>query len=650
VNVNSAYEYEIFTQVYGKFLYILSRIALKKENYLKCMGYVSIGINIMKVFFIRKKVATEIKTYKIYAQLILALINMLIGDNNYKQALIYCKLLFNIFEVSQKFFHYKQNEGNVYKRIFSPQTIKKFFKFAAYAFIYAGCCFEQFDLDHKAYDAYKQAHYFFGKSTFVGNIFKDVNSINIFNSCNYLAMTSIDNLNIKFERERIELRERSKKLEKLRRLEKFQELQREKQMKLKFISNGYIGTPFKYNKLEEKLEKELFPSHIKKDLDKIDDDLLAFVFTYYHINKELSETNKDKLSNNTKNYLSRYELYNILMSKSFREFIINSKKLYFNNPKTGIESVSEIRRYINKRTNLKAEMKAKKKLNVKNQLNDIQNKQKTFSSTNYEGNVCKTNSSNYQTNRITNLEADENSKSEKRYGRNKYSDLKFKRYLTTETKDISNTYRNRVNTGISDSNYVMRKSVKGINTYDWDRNCNILYSDFERKNLDKNLMTKRYFNKFTFYNELSNNELRFQKLILACKNNNTLYNPKKRYENDDMNIITMDEIKRKFFIINEKINQNNTNNNGKKDEIKDIFSSGDTYFGKKMKFAMSKVINKYISQSRTKKQIKKGPTLDEERLKKINGKSLYSINSSLKDINKRIQQLKMQENNLRNQF
>ena len=148
--------------------------------------------------------------------------------------------------------------------------------------------------------------------------------------------------------------QRQNKLEKLKKLQKYQLLQNEKQIKLKLIANGYIGDPFKYNKLEDKIDKMLFPSSIQNDLDRIDDELMSFVFTYYNKNKKKGATSsKNRMSLNTKKIISRYELYNILMSKDFRDFVMKTRKLQFNNPKKGSESISTIQRYLNNKMEIK---------------------------------------------------------------------------------------------------------------------------------------------------------------------------------------------------------------------------------------------------------------------------------------------------------
>ena len=49
---NDSYEYEIITQIYCKFLYLLAKISIKKEDYLKSLGFLTLRINMLKIFFI----------------------------------------------------------------------------------------------------------------------------------------------------------------------------------------------------------------------------------------------------------------------------------------------------------------------------------------------------------------------------------------------------------------------------------------------------------------------------------------------------------------------------------------------------------------------------------------------------------------------
>ena len=101
--INNSLANEILIQIYCKFLFLLSKISLKREDYLKSLGFISLGINMLKVFIIKKKVASDIKTYKIYCKLLLELVNILLGDKNFEHALLYIRLLFKIIEISLKF-------------------------------------------------------------------------------------------------------------------------------------------------------------------------------------------------------------------------------------------------------------------------------------------------------------------------------------------------------------------------------------------------------------------------------------------------------------------------------------------------------------------------------------------------------------------
>ena len=62
---------ELFVSLLFKiaFSFLLSKISLKREDYLKSLGFITLGINMLKVFIIKKKVASDIKTYKIYCKL-----------------------------------------------------------------------------------------------------------------------------------------------------------------------------------------------------------------------------------------------------------------------------------------------------------------------------------------------------------------------------------------------------------------------------------------------------------------------------------------------------------------------------------------------------------------------------------------------------
>ena len=646
---NDSYEYEIMTQVYCKFLYILSKISLKKEDNIKSLGFISLGINMLKVFIIRKKIANDIHTYKIYSKLLLLLINTLIGDYNYDQALLYSRQLLKIIEISQKFINFYNQDNNNKDKI-SPFKSKKFITYAGYAFLYIGCCLEQFKEDIQAFESYKQAKYFLDRGSMAGNPFKNVNIVTISNSCNYFAIEIFERMNLKFQKEKIENMQRQKKLDKLKKLQKYQLMQNEKQVRLKLISSGYIGDPFKYNKLEEKLNKLLFPTSIQNDLDKIDDELMSFVYTYYNKNN-MRTPYRNKISTNTKKLISRYELYNILMSKEFRDFVIKNKKLQFNNPKKGSESISIIQRYLNNKMEIKFETKQRSNIhkktlkyldipNISHNLFDlkIKNKVNDGANTLTFPTTCPNSNRDEEKEDKFILKTQNNIK-------NKGNDINLK-FLTLKNKEGSLTSRNERKNGspiirlISKS----RNATSSKKKSKWKNNLNELECDFERKNFDKNLMTKNYLKKYSYYEKLSNKEINLQKALLDFRNNNTLYNSKTALDNKEGKVLTKEKIIEKFNVIQENVKEN-TKVIVKDEELellKDSFISGDnTKMSVKMKSAMSKVISKYIKERKKILAKKNCKIMNSNEIKQINEKNILELNYTIKNINSNISHIRI---------
>ena len=646
---NDSYEYEIMTQVYCKFLYILSKISLKKEDNIKSLGFISLGINMLKVFIIRKKIANDIHTYKIYSKLLLLLINTLIGDYNYDQALLYSRQLLKIIEISQKFINFYNQDNNNKDKI-SPFKSKKFITYAGYAFLYIGCCLEQFKEDIQAFESYKQAKYFLDRGSMAGNPFKNVNIVTISNSCNYFAIEIFERMNLKFQKEKIENMQRQKKLDKLKKLQKYQLMQNEKQVRLKLISSGYIGDPFKYNKLEEKLNKLLFPTSIQNDFDKIDDELMSFVYTYYNKNN-MRTPYRNKISTNTKKLISRYELYNILMSKEFRDFVIKNKKLQFNNPKKGSESISIIQRYLNNKMEIKFETKQRSNIhkktlkyldmpNISHNLFDlkIKNKVNDGANTLTFPTTCPNSNRDEEKEDKFILKTQNNIK-------NKDNDMNLK-FLTLKNKKGSLTSRNERKNGspiirlISKS----RNATSSKKKSKWKNNLNELECNFERKNFDKNLMTKNYLKKYSYYEKLSNKEINLQKALLDFRNNNTLYNSKTALDNKEGKVLTKEKIIEKFNVIRENVKEN-TKVIVKDEELellKDSFISGDnTKMSVKMKSAMSKVISKYIKERKKILAKKNCKIMNSNEIKQINEKNILELNYTIKNINSNISHIRI---------
>jgi len=629
---NEAYVFEITTQIYSKFLYLLAKISIKKEDFLKSLGYVTLGINILKIYFIKKKVASNIKTYKIYCKLVIELINILIGDQNYEQALYYIRLLFKIIEISIKFMYNIDKTSN--KKI-PIATIKKFLTFGAIGYIYTGCCLEKLDDSIQAFEAYKQAKYFFKKGSKLGISFQNLNSISINNSCSFLAEEVFEKLKLKFERDKIDRLNTQKRLEMQRKKEEYELLQNEKSMKLKYIASGLGSDPFKLEAMENKLNKKIFPSSVVNNLEKIDDELTSFVFSYFHKNKKdnISSYN-NKMSTNTKKNLSRYKIYNILMSKNFREFIMKNEKLQFYNPKTGSNSISIFQRHLNNK--MKIESKSKKmSVTPRKSLKLITN----FTESSKTDRRLNTNDNFFSITTSPNSQR-ENEKIKDKifyFQRQKIkfrnNDLKF--LLSKENANTERNSKKKINLSSNFTKSLFKKKFK----LKLNKNYNELESDFERKNMDKNLMTKNYLRKYAYYDKLSDKELKFQKEILHFKYNNTLYNKTRTIEEKN-GIIGKDDLANISLIINEKAKAKPVvdKNVIQLNLIKDSFGTKQNQISMKMKSAMSSVISKYISERKS--RVNKQSLIDSDRIKKLNVKELLILDNSIRNINNNISQMK----------
>ena len=608
--------YEMTTQTYCKFLYLLSKISLKRENYIKRLGYITLGINMLKIFFIRKKFASDMKTYIIYCKLLLELINSLIGDNNYEQSLYYIRLLLKIIEISMKIIY--DNNNNKNKEKIPSETIKKFIKFGVIAYIYIGYCLEYLDDPIQAFEAYKQANFFFKK--ILGFSFqKFTNSISISNSISYLSEEVFEKLKLKIIKDKIDNLNRQKILELQKKKEEIKLLQKEKLMKLKFIANGIGVNPIKLEKLENKLNKNNFLSTAINNLENIDNELSSLVFTVLNKNKgNKISSNEHKISQNTKKIMSRYELYNILMSKKFRGFIMKTKKLQFYNPKTASNSISIIQSHLNKKIKIESNSKSMNSRNLfklANHTND-----------NNEKKIIKKKINSFK-------------RKISKFKLNKYNNFKF---TLTKDKDEENERKNRKNKiyPFFTLNITKSKSNKNFN-YKLKKKFNELEIDFEKKNLDKNLMTKSYLKKYSYYDRLSDKELKYQKELLYIKSDNNLYNSRNNTEEKN-GILGKDDLINISLIVNERAKDKAKSL--KEDNLIDINLLKDSLGAKqnkisvKMKSAMSSVISKYIKERKS--HTENENLLKIVKIKKNNEKKLLNLDYSINIINNNISKIK----------
>jgi hypothetical protein len=340
------------------------------------------------------------------------------------------------------------------------------------------------------------------------------------------------------------------------------------------------------------------------------------------------------MSTNTKKNLSRYKIYNILMSKNFREFIMKNEKLQFYNPKTGSNSISIFQRHLNNK--MKIESKSKKmSVTPRKSLKLITN----FTESSKTDRRLNTNDNFFSITTSPNSQR-ENEKIKDKISFFQRQKIKFRnndlKFLLS--KENANTERNSKKKINLSSNFT-KSSFKKKFKLKLNKNYNELESDFERKNMDKNLMTKNYLRKYAYYDKLSDKELKFQKEILHFKYNNTLYNKTRTIEEKN-GIIGKDDLANISLIINEKAKAKPVvhKNVIQLDLIKDSFGTKQNQISMKMKSAMSSVISKYISERKS--RVNKQSLIDSDRIKKLNVKELLILDNSIRNINNNISQMK----------
>ena len=312
------------------------------------------------------------------------------------------------------------------------------------------------------------------------------------------------------------------------------------------------------------------------------------------------------------------------MSKRFRKFVQKTNKLEFYNPKSAINSISRIQRHLNN------EMKFKS--------NPKQNNIKQISSKQSNNNFIKiykhiANLINKNKNPIT-AKNDEEKMEKKQFRKI----IKFNNHQNLSYNHNTNEKNNsQITTPHSLSfNEIKGRSYRKIKYYSI-KPSNKLEKDFERKNLDKYLMTKSYLDKYSYYSTLSDKELKFQKDLLFHKFNNSLYRVKNSVELKD-GIIGKDSLENFSLIIDERAKQKAKSIADKYlldiDLIKGSFSTNQNKFSLNMKSAMSTVINRYIRQNKLKPR--KKSLLNLEGIKKNNEKKILYLTDSVNNINHNI--------------
>ena len=555
IDTSNKYEYEILTEVYSDFLLHLTIFSLNKEEFCKSMVYISLGINTLKTFFLRIMACNNLKIYKIYIQLLLLLIKQLIGEYNIDDALLYIRLVLKISESALKI--YTKN-----KNIYSKKKINKIIILIGITHLYMGICFDKKNLFYESLESYRQSFYYFFKVRNPNGICAIKNDnihfiINNFNEENNFIKTSyllfcqtksqIEN-NIKRNNEKLirikKLKEENNKLNNININRK----------KLELISNGIYGDNSRNNNTKDKIYKMILTPKNQTIISKLDNDLISLAYSedgMLKLNKNKNFKLKKSISSSAMENLYHYEIYNQLMTKKYRDFIMENNNLKINNPESQKDFIEKLHSYLNLRVLVQSSSSTER-----NKQNFLSAGNTTFSTPKNEKNI------NY--NNVIN-QIYKNNSNNKNNGRNIYSARYTNNIISlNKSNSYSNTSRINLNSKMKQSkpsDFISSRnsSFRGQKTAVNKRMKNMKQSKiYLKKNNNNNsqLLSKKYFNKIIYLDQLTKKELDLQKKLLSLKKNNSKLFFDGYSKEIEMEGFDREEQYKKYLIIGEKIKQN----------------------------------------------------------------------------------------------
>ena len=189
-------------------------------------------------------------------------------------------------------------------------------------------------------------------------------------------------------------------------------------------------------------------------------------------------------------------------------------------------------------------------------------------------------------------------------------------------------------------NISKREKWKNSPNFRYSNSYSFLENDFERKYLDKSLLSPRYFKKVSYLDSLIIKELSFQKTMLKLKGNSSkMYfgTYEKDLNLDKNNIDSVNNNKKEikqnayntYLILNNKANEE-----VKKLKLEDYNSKRDPTNLLEYQNKVLKIFNKYIRTSKDKAAEKLRVYSESSRnVKRNNEVKLLNLNNGLKELN-----------------
>ena len=688
LNEDDKYEYEILTQNYCRFLFIMAVICSQKDEIIRSFNYISLGVNMLKIYFIRQSIASSIETYRIYAKLLIMLINKLISDNNISQSLIYISYLSRICQIALNI---------TYKEKLDIKYEYRFNGYLGYAFLFFGYCSELNNTNHKNYyqicaEIYKEAYYFIRKSSKISIFYDPKAVIKIEKKALSLSQILFENLKEKLILDALEKQRKFEQQELLKKQLLEEAKTKEKKFRLKLIASGFTPDPPNLVKAKKRLYNEILTPSNQKLMDKLDDELISYAYKHRQneknkkvdnikINKgKKSEVEEKRLpSLDVMKSLCHYKLYNSLMSNDFKEFIVKNKNLEFNYPQRQKNSLDKIQKFLNRKMEINFNRET---ISIEKKKDKNKDKEPLFIlKMEAEAEPDPENSINNKTinvNEFKILDIAKDNEKEQFPSPKNYAKL-IKNYPSTKNRSIGGVHnvehsyiisiekdkdKGKEKDKINDLKKKMRKRCVTSSGYKIpdtaqtnskknfrDKTINAkptIYAkkeDYLNRKLDKYVFSRRYFKEVEYFENLTNKELDFQKKFLGIKFNNS----KDYFNGYDTELhnngkISRDEIYKSFLILHnkatykarnyEKEMQSEIEYKNKPRIVGNVFKSltNKTKEGKEVKSALRKVLDRYIAEER-KNNKKNQNILSMDEIKKKNEYSIMKLNDNIKEIN-----------------
>ena len=688
INEDSKYEYEILTQNYCRFLLVMAVICFNKEEFIRSFNYICLGVNMLKVFFVRQNIASDIETYRIYAKLLIMFINKLISDNNISQSLIYISYLSKICQIALNI---------IYKNKFDIKYEYKFNEYLGYNILFLGYCLELKNSNHQNYyqiyaRIYEEAFYFMNKASFIPSYYDPKIIVTIEKKGLYLSQILYEKIKEKIIFDKLEKKRKYEQQELLKKQLLEEAKTKEKKQRLKLIASGFTPDPPNLVRAKNRIYNEILTPSNQKIMDKLDDELIAYVYKNRQNKKhnkvdafksktinsaQKSEDEKKYLSTDIMKTLCHYKMYSSLMSNDFKEFIIKNKNLEFNDPKRQKNSLDKIQKYLNRKMeiNFNTELTEADKEKEKDKKSNLMLKTETEPEYNLKNRILNMNrkEKKYRLLDLTKDSGDEPNpknyaKLIKNYPSSKNRSLSTSinkhYYIISKAKD-SNDSKDKEKSREENNKKIKKKQISNLNYTNYTKSTQSgdikVYREktidlrsmknnrkkiIDNKKLDKYVFSRRYFKEVEYFENLTNKELDFQKKFLDMKfNNSKMFLKGYDTELNSNGKISRDDVYKSFLILHNKATykehnyeremQSEIENKNKPRIVGNVFKSlaNKMKQGKEVRNVMRKVLDRYIAEQRRNSLSKNKNLISVDEIKKKNDYSIMKLNHNIKEIN-----------------